>query len=334
MKATPPATSRLRAFGCHVPATRVQNGEIETRLGLEAGWIERRTGIRARHYAEPAQALSDLAVAAGEDLFASLPAADASRPDIGLLLLATSTPDHLLPPTAPLVAHRLGLVGAGATDLAAACAGFVYALVLADGFVRTQRRPALIIAANLLSRRLDPMDRGSVALFADAAGAVLLTPDDDPACGLLGVDLASDGAGYGLVDIEAGGSRKPFRDVRDPRETLMRIADGQALFHKAVTLMTASARRALQAAGLSASDMSRFAPHQANARMTTMVAHQLGIAPEAVLSSIAEHGNSSAATIPLTLALAHRARPFSRGERLLVTAAGAGLTGGAAVIGF
>ncbi len=324
------AASRLAAFGRYVPDTLVRNAEIEARLGLEAGWIERRTGIRARCYADPSQALSDLAVAAGEDLFARY---DGSR-DVGLLLLATSTPDHLLPPSAPLVAHRLGLKGAGAVDLAAACAGFVYALTLADAFVRAQGRPALVIAANLLSRRLDPMDRASAVLFSDAAGAVLLTPSDEPGRGLLGVDLTSDGAGYGLVHIEAGGSRKPFSQAQDMRETLMRIADGQALYQQAVTMMVDSGRRALERAGLKAAQISRFAPHQANGRMTAMVAHQLGIEPQAVLSSIEDHGNSSAATIPLTLALAHEARPFSSGERLLVTAAGAGLTGGAAVIGF
>ena len=322
--------SRLSAFGHYVPATLVQNAQIEARLGLEAGWIERRTGIRARRHADPAQALSDLAVAAGEDLFSRQ---DGAR-DVGLVLLATSTPDHLLPPSAPLVAARLGLKSAGACDLAAACAGFVYALVMADGFVRAQGRPALVIAANLLSRRLDPMDRSSAVLFADAAGAVLLTPSDEPGCGLLGVDLSSDGAGYGLVHIEAGGSRKPFTQAQDARETLMRIADGQGLYQQAVAMMTASARRALEAAGVEAGQITRFAPHQANGRMTAMVAHQLGVAPQAVLSSIADYGNSSAATIPLTLALAHAARPFGAGERLLVTAAGAGLTGGAAVIGF
>ena len=178
------------------------------------------------------------------------------------------------------------------------------------------------------------MDRGSAVLFADAAGAVLLTPTQDPGCGLLGVDLASDGAGYGLVHIEAGGSRRPFVEAQDPRETLMRIADGQALYQQAVTMMSASAKRALDQAGVSAGEITRFAPHQANGRMTAQVARKLGIASQAVLSSIEQHGNSSAATIPLTLALAHEAQPFAAGERLLVTAAGAGLTGGAAVIGF
>lgn len=322
--------SHIAAFGHFVPAHAVPSSEIEARLKLEAGWIERRTGIRSRHWAAPEEALSDLAVGAGESLFAGL----GEAAEAGLLLLATSTPDQLLPPSAPLVAHRLGLKGAGAVDLAGACGGFVYALALADGFVRQQGKPALVIAANVLSRRLNHQDRASAVLFADAAGAVLLKPCDEPGRGLLGLDLTSDGSGYGLVDIPAGGSRRPFAGVSDPKDVLMRIADGQALFQKAVQMMSAAARRAMAQAGLHADEITRFCSHQANGRMINMVAQQLGIAPEKALSSIAEYGNSSAATIPLTLSLAQAQKPFAKGERLLVTAAGAGLTGGAAVIGF
>ena len=322
--------SQLAAFGHYVPQNTVPNSQIEARLGLEAGWIEQRTGIKQRAYASPGEALSDLAVGAADRLFAGL-----KEPrEAGLLLLATSTPDQLLPPSAPLVAHRLGLAGAGAVDLAGACGGFVYALALADGFVRTQGRPALVIAANVLSRRLNHDDRASAVLFADAAGAGLLKPTDQPGRGVLGLDLTSDGSGYGLVDVPAGGSKRPFAEVSDPKDVLMRIADGQALFHKAVQMMSATARRAMAQAGVSADDITHFCPHQANGRMTSMVAHQLGIAPEKALSSIADYGNSSAATIPLTLSLANAQKPFAPGERLLVTAAGAGLTGGAAVIGF
>lgn len=322
--------SQLAAFGHYVPAHAVPNSQIEARLGLEAGWIEQRTGIRRRAYAQPGELLSDLAVGAAEHLFAK---AGEAR-EAGLLLLATSTPDQLLPPSAPLVAHRLGLAGAGAVDLAGACGGFIYALALASGFVRTQSRPALVIAANILSRRLNHEDRASAVLFADAAGAVLLKPGDQPGQGVLGLDLTSDGAGYGLVDVPAGGSARPFGEVTDPRDVLMRIADGQALFHQAVQMMSGAAKRAMAQAGVSAQEITHFCPHQANGRMITMVAHQLGIGPEKALSSIADFGNSSAATIPLTLSLAQAQKPFAAGDRLLVTAAGAGLTGGAAVIGF
>jgi 3-oxoacyl-[acyl-carrier-protein] synthase-3 len=324
-----PITSRLAGCGHYVPQRRVLNREIEARLRVAEGWIEERTGIRARHFAAPEEATSDLAVRAAEDLFARNPG---KRADIGTLILATSTPDHLLPPTAPLVAQRLGLVHAGAMDLAGACSGFVQALIMADGYVRAQERPALVIAANVLSRRIEPNERGSAVLFADAAGAVLLEPSQDPMSGLLGADLNSDGTGYALVSIAAGGSRKPFAQSTSPGEVLMRMSDGGAMFQRAVDLMVGCAERALQKAGLKATDISRFVPHQANARMTAVVARRLGIEAPNMLSSVEDYGNSSAATIPLTLSLATRDTPLKSGETLLFTAAGAGLTAGAAVL--
>ncbi|TIV62921.1 MAG: 3-oxoacyl-ACP synthase, partial [Mesorhizobium sp.] len=151
-------TARIIGLGHHVPASRVGNAEIETSLGLEDGWIEGRTGIRSRFWAEPGDTLSGLAAKAGA---IALEAAGIDRQEIGLLLLATSTPDHLLPPSAPLVAHRLGLEKAGGVDLAGACAGFIYALTFADGFVRLHNKPAIVIAANILSRRINPAERAS-----------------------------------------------------------------------------------------------------------------------------------------------------------------------------
>lgn len=146
-------SSRIAGLGHYVPERRVENAEIETRLGLEAGWIERRTGIRARRWAAPHQALTDLAVEAGA---MAIDNAGIARADVGLTLLATSTPDHLLPPSAPLLSHRLELPNSGALDLTGACSGFLYALTLADGFVRAQGKPVLIVAANILSRRINP----------------------------------------------------------------------------------------------------------------------------------------------------------------------------------
>ena len=324
-----PITARLAGCGHYVPARRVLNREIETRLRLAEGWIEERTGIRARHYAAAEEATSDLAVKAAEDLFARNPG---KRADIGTLILATSTPDHLLPPTAPLVAHRLGLTHAGAMDLAGACSGFVQALVLADAYVRAQERPALVIAANVLSRRLDPNDRGSTVLFADAAGVVLLEPSQDPTAGLLAADLDADGTGYGFVSIPAGGTRKPFAQAASPADVLMRMSDGGAMFQRAVDLMVTCAERVLKKGATSAQEVDRFVPHQANARMTAIVARRLGVRPEAMLSSVEDYGNSSAATIPLTLSLATRDAPLKAGQRLLFTAAGAGLTAGAALL--
>ena len=254
-----------------------------------------------------------------------------SRSDIALVLLATSTPDHLLPPSAPLVAHRLGLAGAGGIDMAGACGGFIYALTLADSFVRAHQRPVLVIAVNILSRRINIKDRASSVLFADAAGAAVLAPSQRSNAGVCGVKLAANGAHYGLIHIPGGGSRKPFASLTDPAETLMVISNGQTVYAHAVEMMTTSAADALASAKIDARDVDHFIPHQANARMMKTVTQQLGIAPDRLLSTIADYGNSSAATIPLTLSMAAEERRYKPGDTILMTAAGAGLTGGAVV---
>jgi 3-oxoacyl-[acyl-carrier-protein] synthase-3 len=315
-------------YGHYAPERIVLNAEIETRLGLEPGWIKRRTGIDARRYAAEDEALSDIAVKAGE---MALVHAGLARGDIGLLLLATSTPDHLLPPSAPLVAHRLGLESAGAIDMAGACAGFLYALTLADSFVRTQSIPALVIAANILSRRINERDRGSSVLFADAAGAVVLAPTERRDAGVVGTHLAAKGEHYDLIKIPGGGSRKPFSHVRDAQDVLMVMNDGKAVYAGAVALMTDCAERALAKAQLSAEDVDHLIPHQANARMMNTIAHQLGIPADRLRSTIENFGNSSAATIPFTLSLSAEDKRYEPGDIVLLTAAGAGLIGGAAV---
>ncbi|WEX79589.1 beta-ketoacyl-ACP synthase III (plasmid) [Sinorhizobium numidicum] len=322
-------SSRLAGFGHYVPARRVENAEIETRLDLEPGWIERRTGIRARRWVETGDTLSGLAAKAGE---AALQDSGISRGDIALTLLATSTPDHLLPPSAPLLAHRLGLANSGAIDLAGACSGFLYALTLADGFVRAQGRAVLVVAANILSRRINLAESASAVLFADAAGAVVVAPCDVQGKGLIGVDLSSDGSGYDLITIQAGGSSRPFAPGMAAEDVLMTMRDGREVFVRAVEMMTVCAKRALANAGLGAGDVSRFVPHQANVRIFDAVCDNLGIDPSKTVRTIEEHGNSSAATIPLSLSLAHKARSFVPGEKLLLAAAGAGMTGGAVLL--
>lgn len=327
---TPGHSSCLAGFGHYVPETRILNSEIEKRLDLNEGWIERRTGIRERRWAAPGQKLTDLAEKAGA---AALEDADISPDEIGLTLLATSTPDHLLPPSAPLLAHRLGLGNSGAIDLAGACSGFLYALTLADGFVRIHNKPALVVAANILSRRINWAERASTVLFADAAGSVVLVPCAAAGTGILGADLIADGSRYDLISIPAGGSCSPFGPETDPQHLLMTMRDGQEMFTQAVRIMTQCAQAAMKLAGLTSADIARFIPHQANARIFDAVGEKLGIEPGKIIRTIEEFGNSSAATIPLTLSLANRVRPFMPGERLLLTAAGAGLTGGAVVLG-
>lgn len=318
----------ILGLGHYAPSHIVTNDVIESRLRLAPGWIERRTGIRERRYVVPGQAVSDLAIAAGD---MALRNAGVARSDVALLLLATSTPDHLLPPTAPLVADRLGLANAGGIDMAGACGGFIYALTLAEGFVRTHSAPVLVIAANVLSRRINEKDRASSVLFADAAGAVLLAPGTRSQAGLQGAHLAAKGSRYDLIHIPGGGSRKPFRELASAEETLMVISDGQAVFSEAIDLMTSAARIALAKTPFSPDDVSRFVPHQANQRLMDKVSQKLRMPRERTLSTIATYGNSSAATIPFTLSNDAAQRPLQNGELILMTAAGAGLTGGAVV---
>ncbi len=322
-------SSRIAGFGHAVPDRCVGNDEIERQLDLEPGWIERRTGIRSRRWAADGDTLTGLAAEAGA---MALDDAGVGRGEIALTLLATSTPDHLLPPSGPLLAHKLGLPNSGAIDLAGACSGFLYALTLADGFVRAQGRPVLVVAANILSRRINPVERGTAVLFADAAGAVVLVPSDNPGQGVIGTDLASDGGHYDLISIAAGGSSRPFGPNVAAAECLMTMLDGREMFSQAVQMMTDCAGRALARAGADAGEIDRFVPHQANGRISDAVCVGLRIDPQRAVRTIEDYGNSSAATIPLSLSLAHRQRPFAVGEKLLLTAAGAGLTGGACVM--
>ncbi|WP_432761389.1 beta-ketoacyl-ACP synthase III [Rhizobium mayense] len=323
-----PLSSRLAGFGHAVPSRIVHNLEIESRLGVEAGWIERRTGIRSRHWATGGDTLSGLAAKAGE---MALEDAGIAPGEIAMTLLATSTPDHLLPPSAPLLAHKLGLQNSGAIDLAGACSGFLYALTLADGFVRAHGRAVLVVAANILSRRINPRERASAVLFADGAGAVVLAPCRSEQSGLRAAVLASDGSGYDLITIPSGGSNQPFSPETPADQVLMTMPDGREVFSRAVDLMTRTSRQAIDEALLTISAIDRFVPHQANLRLCDAVRHNLELEESKLVSTIAEFGNSSAATIPLSLSVENRLKPFKRGEHLLMTAAGAGMAGGAVI---
>ncbi len=323
--------AEIIGLGHYAPDRIVTNGEIERELGLNAGWIARRTGILERRFAAPDEALSDIAIVAGNMAMAH---ANIARDEVALTILATSTPDHLLPPSGPLVAHRLGLSRSGAIDMAGACAGFLYALTFADAFVKTQRKPALVIAANILSRRINPVERASAVLFADAAGAVVVTPTDRSDAGILGCELGADGSSYDLIKIPAGGSRTPFAQAHNASDVLMTISDGKAVFVKAVDMMANTARAALASADLSVDNIAHWVPHQANTRIIEATRSKLSIPQGNTLSSVALYGNSSAATIPFTLSLLFHERNYKRGERLLFSAAGAGLTGGSIVWGW
>lgn len=325
----------VAGVGHAVPDQRTTSADIERALGLEAGWIYRRTGIRERPVVEADEATSDLAVAAGQD---ALVDAGLAPEHIGLLLLATSTPDHLLPPSAPQVAHRLGLAAAGAVDVTGACAGFLYALSMADALGQTRGLTTLIIGANVLSYRVNPDDAATAALFGDGAGALVLAPDDTAGAStgqtaLRGLHLGADGSAYERIHIPAGGSRRPMTaDAVAQDKHLMRMKRGQAVFRSAVEAMTRAGREALSDAGLAPDDIDWWVPHQANQRITDRTGEALGLPPTRTVSIIDRYGNSSAATIPLALSLAADDGRLQRGHRVLLTAVGAGTIEAGAVL--
>lgn len=322
--------SQIGGFGHYVPKNRIDNAYFEDQFHLKSGWIEQRTGIKARRWADDNELLVDLAEKAG---IIAIENAAISRQEIGLTILATSTPDHLLPPTAPLLAHRLGLFHSCAYDLSGACSGFLDALVMADGFVRTHKKAALIVAANILSRRINLSDCHSAILFGDAAGAVVILPSNDQTKGILGINFLSDGSFYDLISVSAGGSKRPVAAKIPLCDYKIKLLDGPAVFSKAVKMMTQCASFAMVNAHLQFADVAHFIPHQANSRMAETTANKLKISSEKIISIICEYGNSSAAGIPLALSLTQQVKPFVRGEKILLTTVGAGMTAGAIVLG-
>ncbi len=319
---------KVAGIGTSIPQSRVHNTEIEQRLGLPPGWIERRTGILSRPIADESVATSDLAVDAGDQ---ALRAAGVQPAEIGLLLLATSTPDHLLPPTAPLVAHRLSLVHAGAIDMAGACSGFLYALAMGSAYAQAIQKPVLIIASNILSRRVDPFDPMTAALFGDGAGAAVLVPDSHPH--VLSVHLGADGSSYDSIQVPAGGTREPITaaGIIEGRH-FVAIDKGAALFRNASRKMAEAGSQALLQAGLDARDIDCWIPHQANLRLIREAGNILGISAERTITVLDRYGNSSAATIPIALAEALASNRIRPGNLILLTAVGAGMTNAGVVL--
>lgn len=318
----------MAGIGSSIPQNYTSNTEIEERLGLDPGWIEKRTGILSRPVADKDLATSDLAVDAGER---ALRAAGMQPAEVGLLLLATSTPDHLLPPTAPLVAYRLSLIHAGAIDLAGACSGFLYTLALGSSYGQAMQRPVLVIASNILSRRVNQCDPATVALFGDGAGAAVLAPDSQPH--LLGLHLGADGSDYDSIQIPAGGTREPMTvdGILAGRHHIT-IARGTRLFRNASHKMAEAGVQAMLQANVHARDIEWWIPHQANLRLIRQTGDILGISADRTITVIDRYANSSAATIPIALAEAVASGMIQRGNLLLLTAAGAGMTNAGAVL--
>ncbi|MEE2641495.1 MAG: beta-ketoacyl-ACP synthase 3 [Planctomycetota bacterium] len=319
--------SKIIATGRAVPRQWIENEQVEADCGLEAGWIRRRTGILKRPVVTADQAVSDLAIEAGKQALDRLPENEKNA-GIGLLILATSTPDHLLPPTAPLVATELGLGTLPAFDMAVACSGFLYALQVAHHHCLSTGEGVLVIAANVLSKRVARQDAATASLFADGAGAVVVSPSDQP--GILKIKLESDGRGADCLKIPDGGSRSPFNEFTLANDNhTMKISNGMAVFKYAVESMSRLGSSVLQEAGVSLEEVDFWIPHQANLRIIDSVADRLGIPGNKTGITIDQFANSSSATLPTALDFYIRQQRLGPGDLVLMTAAAAGLTSGA-----
>ncbi len=309
----PARTARIVGLGHKLPDRVVPNGPIAERIGVDSDWIERRTGIRSRRYAAPDERTADLALASAKR---ALSDAGLKASDVDLVLVATMTPDELTPNTAPLVAEALGL-RVGAFDIGAACTGWLSALSVGAAQIETGRAQCvLVIGAETLSRLTNPDDKRTASLFGDGAGAVVLSPDGEGAIGP--ILLASDGSMGDTI-------------TASHTERLLEM-DGHTTFNMAVKVLVDSTRDAVDAAGLTLDDIDLFVYHQANGRILKTVAEKLELPDERVADYVGETGNTSAASIPLTLSLLREDGRLRPGQRVLVSAVGAGFTWGAGVV--
>ena len=312
--------SKLVGCGAYLPERVVTNQELAQRLDTSDEWIRQRTGIRQRHIAAEGELTSDLATRAAE---AALAQAGFSARDLDLIVLGTSTPDLTFPATATKVQANLGMVRGAAFDLQAVCSGFVYALAVADNFIKAgQAQSALVIGAETFSRILDWKDRGTCVLFGDGAGAVLLQAGEGDR-GVLSTHLYSDGRQYKLLYVDGGTSTGSVGHLR---------MHGREVFRHAVVNLADAIDAALAANCLTPADIDWLVPHQANQRIILSMAERLNLPSEKVDTTIDRHANTSAASIPLALAEAQADGRIKPGHLVLVEAMGGGFTWGSGLI--
>lgn len=314
--------SRILGTGSYLPARILTNADLEKLVDTNDQWIVERTGIRERHIAAEGEFTSDLAVRAAR---AALDAAHLAPDDIDLLLIATTTPDLVFPSTACIVQSKLGMTnGKPAFDLQAVCSGFVYALSVADQFIKTGAAKRVLVAgAETLSRITDWNDRGNCILWGDGAGAVVLGASDEP--GILATHIHADGRHKELLRTSSG----PSTNTHVP--ALMRM-EGNAVFKMAVNTLDRIVDETLEANGLSKSDIDWLVPHQANIRIISATAKKLGMSMDNVVTTVAAHGNTSAASVPLAFDVAVRDGRIQRGQTVLMEAFGGGFTWGSALL--
>lgn len=319
--------SRITGTGSYLPPNRLSNADLVAQLAAQGvvtsdDWIVERTGIRARHFAAPEVCSSDLALQASRK---ALEAAGLAARDIDLIIVATSTPDMVFPSTACILQDKLGSHGCPAFDVQAVCSGFVYALSVADAMIQTgAASKALVVGAEVFSRIIDFKDRTTCVLFGDGAGAVVLQASDTP--GILSSDLHADGKHVGILCVPghvSGGNA-----LGNP---LLKM-DGQAVFKLAVGVLEETARAVLAKAGKTEADIDWLIPHQANIRIMQSTAKKLKLPMDKVIVTVDQHGNTSAASIPLALDSAVRGGKIKKGDTLMLEGVGGGFTWGAVLL--
>ena len=319
--------SRITGTGSYLPPRRLTNADLAAELaakGLETSdeWIVERTGIRARHFATPEVCSSDLAVEAAKQ---AMQAANVEASTIDLIIVATSTPDMVFPSVACIVQQKLGVSGCPAFDVQAVCSGFVYALTVADAMIKTgSAKRALVIGSEVFSRILDFADRNTCVLFGDGAGAIVLEASDEP--GLLASDLHADGKYVDILCVP--GHVSGGKVLGDP---VLKM-DGPAVFKLAVGVLESAARATLSKANLRDVDIDWLIPHQANIRIMQSTAKKLKLPIEKLIVTVDQHGNTSAASIPLALDVSVRSGKINRGDTLMLEGVGGGFTWGAVLL--
>jgi len=317
--------ARIAGTGSYLPAKVVTNHDLEGTLDTTDAWIRERTGIHRRHIASEDETCSDMGVEAAHR---AVEMAGIDIAEIDLIIVGTTTPDKVFPSTACIIQRRLGIHGCAAFDVQAACSGFVYALDIADRFIKTgAARVALIIGSETLSRITNWQDRATAVLFGDGAGAVVLTAGQDP--GVLATHIHADGQYEDLLEVPQGISQG-FDTVR-ANEAYIQM-NGNAVFRRAVATLDSMARETLTGHDIEQSDIDWLIPHQANLRIIQAAAKKLDLPMERVVVTVDEHANTSSASIPLALDVAVRDGRIQRGQMLLFEAFGAGFTWGSALL--
>ncbi|MCC7325848.1 MAG: ketoacyl-ACP synthase III [Burkholderiales bacterium] len=314
--------SRIAGTGRYLPARVLTNDELALRVATSDEWIRTRTGIRQRHIAAPEEMTSDLALHAARQAIA---AAGMSAADVDLVIVATATPDMVFPATACILQDKLGIGGGAAFDIAAVCSGFVYGLAVADKMVSSgAARNALVVGAEIYSRILDWNDRGTCVLFGDGAGAAVVVPAAEP--GILTSHLHADGSHRGILCVPG-----QVRDGRVSGSPFVHM-DGSAVFKFAVKVLADAAHEALNAVHMAPDDVDWVIPHQANIRIMDATMKRLQLPHERLIVTVGEHGNTSAASIPMALDIAVRDGRIEPGDHVLLLGVGGGFTWGSILL--